>query len=60
LIEFDPVRILRALNDWHVSFVLIGGLAGIAHGSSLATFDLDICALEILGALRDEIEGEAP
>jgi hypothetical protein len=40
---FDPLPLLGALHRHGVAFVLIGGVAGIALGSSLATFDLDIC-----------------
>ena len=37
--------LLRALSDQGVDFVLIGGLAGLAHGSAYPTFDLDIAYL---------------
>lgn len=40
---FDPVRMLTALLDGGVEFVLIGGLAGALHGSPAATNDADIC-----------------
>lgn len=40
--EFDPRPILDALVAHEVDFVLIGGLAAIAHGSARATFDLDV------------------
>lgn len=39
---FDPTRILECLHRHHVEFVLIGGVAAVAHGSPLATFDVDI------------------
>jgi hypothetical protein len=39
---YDPTPLLEVLADAHVNFVLIGGLAGIAHGSSYPTYDLDI------------------
>jgi len=39
---FDPVRILEVLHQHGVEFVLVGGLAAVAHGSSLATADVDI------------------
>lgn len=35
--------LLRRLADGHVDFVVIGGLAVIAHGHIRATLDLDIC-----------------
>jgi hypothetical protein len=40
---FDPVGALRALLDHDVRFIVIGGVAGAAHGSPLITQDLDIC-----------------
>jgi hypothetical protein len=40
--RYDPGPILEALADANVDFVLIGGLAGIAHGSSYPTYDLDV------------------
>ena len=40
--DFDPVPLLLALVDAGVDFVLIGGLAGGAHGSSYPTFDVDV------------------
>jgi hypothetical protein len=40
---FDPERLLRTLAEHGVRFVLVGGLAGNALGSPLATFDMDIC-----------------
>lgn len=38
----DPARILRALSDRGVRYVVIGGFAGLFHGSAHLTFDLDI------------------
>jgi hypothetical protein len=40
--EFRPKAILGALRRHQVDFVVIGGLAGIAQGSVLPSFDLDI------------------
>jgi hypothetical protein len=40
--EFRPKPILRTLRAQGVDFVVIGGLAGMAHGSSYPTFDLDV------------------
>jgi hypothetical protein len=40
---FQPEQILRRLVAEDVRFVLIGGLAGQAHGSPLLTQDLDVC-----------------
>jgi hypothetical protein len=39
---FDPVPLIEALADGGVDFVIIGGLAGLAHGSSYPTYDLDV------------------
>ena len=38
----DTERILRALNDGGVSYVLIGGVACIMHGAEQTTFDADV------------------
>jgi hypothetical protein len=43
VLSFDPLRILRQLNEDEVEFVLIGGIAGRVHGSPTVTNDLDIC-----------------
>jgi hypothetical protein len=39
---FDPVPLLSALAEASVDFVVIGGVAGGAHGSAYPTYDLDI------------------
>ena len=38
-------ELLKKLVDAQFDFVLIGGYAGVVHGSTLVTRDLDICAL---------------
>ena len=40
--KFRPRRLLGALQRHGVDFVLIGGLAGVARGSSYPTYDVDI------------------
>lgn len=40
--EFNPVPILTAFADAEVDFVVIGGVAGGAHGSSYGTEDVDV------------------
>jgi hypothetical protein len=40
--EFDPAPILSALNRNGVDFVVVGGLAGLAHGSRYPTNDTDV------------------
>lgn len=44
--------LLRALDRHGVDFVVIGGVAGLAHGSSYPTYDLDVAYA------RDEINLE--
>jgi transcriptional regulator with XRE-family HTH domain len=65
--EFDAKRLLRALVDGDVDFVVIGSVAAVLHGSARATFDLDVCFasnaenLEALGStlvgLRAQLRG---
>lgn len=38
----QPKPLLEALDRHGVDFVVVGGLAGLAHGSSYPTYDLDI------------------
>lgn len=40
---FDPLRALSVLVDENVEFLVIGGIAGRAWGSTTVTNDLDIC-----------------
>jgi hypothetical protein len=42
VVEFDPVEILRTLEDCGVRYVLIGGIAARLRGAPLLTEDLDI------------------
>ncbi len=42
MVEFDPQRILGALDDHRVRYVLIGGLAAALHGAEYVTTDVDI------------------
>jgi hypothetical protein len=39
---FEPRPLLRALAEHGVEYVVVGGLAGMAHGSSFPSFDLDV------------------
>jgi hypothetical protein len=39
---FDPIPLLGALAEGEVDFVVIGGIAGGAHGSAYPTYDLDV------------------
>ena len=40
--EFQPKPLLRSLIAHSVDFVVIGGLAGMARGSSYPSYDLDL------------------
>lgn len=39
----DSKRILTLLNNLSVQYIVIGGVAMVAHGSARATFDLHLC-----------------
>jgi hypothetical protein len=60
-VTFDPERLLRVLNRHGVVYVIVGGLAAIAHGSTLPTEDVDVAPardranLDRLGAALREI-----
>ncbi len=41
--RFDPIRGLRVLDEYGVRYVVIGGVAGVLHGSPSITQDLDVC-----------------
>lgn len=62
--DFRPRQILDALLAHGVDFVLIGGLAGVVHGSSYPTYDVDIAYardpenLEKLAAALRELGAE--
>src|SRR5687767_7982094 len=38
----DFGRVFKILKDGRVQFIVIGGVAGIAHGLARATFDVDV------------------
>ncbi len=51
-------RLIERLCDANIDFVIVGGFAGILHGSSLVTRDLDVCAVlgaENLAKLREAL-----
>jgi hypothetical protein len=71
--DFRPTALLKRLAAHGVDFVVVGGIAMIAHGSSRNTFDLDICyatdppnlealgtALVEMGAKLRGVEEELP
>jgi len=41
-LEFDPVPVLIRLADAGIDCVVIGGVAGGAHGSAYPTYDVDV------------------
>lgn len=41
----DLNRLLQRLCDAEVDFVVVGGFAGVLHGSTLVTRDLDVCTI---------------
>lgn len=56
-------QLLRRLTDSGVDFVIVGGFAGVLHGSSLVTRDLDICAVltpENVDRLRETLKDLNP
>jgi hypothetical protein len=65
-LESDHEAHLRALSDGGVDFVVIGGIAVMAHGFVRATADTDITAnpemrnLERLSAVLTELESVLP
>ena len=40
--RFDPERMLSALTDCDVRFILIGGMAAVLHGDVGVTVDIDV------------------
>ena len=50
--DFDPGPIFRALEKHGVDFVVVGGLAGLAHGSRYPTDDTDVA----YGRARENLE----
>lgn len=59
--DFDPAPILEALDRHRVDYVVVGGLAGLAHGSRYPTNDTDVAYersrgnLELLAAALQEL-----
>lgn len=40
--RYDPIAVLRLLTEHGIDFVVIGGIAAVAHGSPRITQDLDV------------------
>jgi hypothetical protein len=41
--DFQPIEIVRTLNEHDVRYVIIGGLAAVLWGSDHHTNDIDVC-----------------
>lgn len=41
----DQLNLLRRLTDARVDFIIVGGYAGVVHGCSYVTQDIDICCV---------------
>lgn len=58
--SLQPGRLLHPLRLSGVDFVVVGGIAGLVHGSAYPTYDLDIAYFdepENLGCLASALEG---
>jgi predicted nucleotidyltransferase len=53
-------ELLKRLLDQGVEFVIIGGVAGLAHGSTRVTADLDICYSRAPESLENLVKALAP
>lgn len=59
----DFIGLLRRMQEANVEFVLVGGLAAAAHGSSLVTQDVDVCiklGADNLQRLQQALDGLKP
>ena len=55
--------LLQRFADAGLEFVVVGGFAGVLHGSSYVTNDLDICAVmspETIAKLRETLADLKP
>jgi predicted nucleotidyltransferase len=56
-------QLIHRLSDAEIDFVIVGGFAGILHGSTLVTRDLDVCAVlsrENVAKLREVLRDLNP
>jgi hypothetical protein len=56
-------QLVQRLTDAEIDFVIVGGIAGTLHGSSLVTRDLDVCAVlsrENVAKLREVLRDVNP
>ncbi len=64
--RFAPERIVAALNDAGIAYVIVGGIAVAAHGVVRATRDLDlvpepdVANLELLAETLSDLGAEHP
>ena len=49
---YDPADILKALNQAHVKYLVVGGVAVIFHGVPRTTFDTDLAVELVLENLK--------
>jgi hypothetical protein len=56
----DFERLLSALAEAGVHFILVGGLAGVVHGSARATYDIDVVYARDEGNLARLAQALAP
>lgn len=59
MIPFQPDKIFALLAKYRIDFILVGGLAGIAHGYSGGTNDVDIVVprnAETIGSLIELLQ----
>lgn len=69
-VDFDPLALLEVLHRHGVDFVVVGGVAGGAHGSAYPTYDLDVAygrsaenlerLADALGELKATLRGAPP
>jgi hypothetical protein len=67
---YDPLRVLGRLAAAGVDFVVVGGVAGAAHGSAYPTYDIDVAyardqenlekIVQVLNSLGARLRGAPP
>ena len=56
-------RLIERLSDANIEFVVVGGFAGMLHGSTLVTRDLDVCVVlsaQNVARLRESLRDLQP
>jgi len=59
-VDFDPCRLINILVSHSVEFIIIGGIAGILHGVSRPTYDVDVLYRRTPENLRKIADALAP